>query len=421
MVGVATSSVASALMTWGALVVAGRHLGPSEYTRFMVVWGAFFAATGVLAGLQQEVTRSVATARETRDHGPTPLLGSLLLGGLGAVLLAGSALLWGPRVLGGDWWRISLVLATGFAAYALANFVTGTLAGTGDWSAYSLSIVLEGVFRASVVVVVVLIGTSEVVWAMALTSGLLGWVVVLAVSRAARETVRQPAADGVRGFSRRAAQSVVAAGCSALAVAGFPVLMRATSPTRLTAEAGVVMAVVVCTRAPLLLLLSFQGPLIRRFVRERHLGPRHLRREALWSLVAFALAAGLAYVAGPPLMRAVFGDGFDPSPWFVAVAVLGAGLMGGLTITGWLVLVRGRHGAFARGWLVTTCVTALALMLPLDVEARSAVALVAGPLAGGGSHLLTLWFVRPSDLSGVSRLPATSPSDPPRSDGRAGS
>jgi O-antigen/teichoic acid export membrane protein len=409
---VATSSVASALVTWGALVAAGRQLGPSEYTRFMVVWGAFFAATGVLAGLQQEVTRSVATARETGAHGPTPLVGSLLLGGLGAGLLAVSALVWGPRVFGADWWRITVVLAAGFAAYALANFVTGTLAGTGAWSAYSLSIVLEGLFRASVVGVVVWIGTSELVWALALTSGLLGWVVMVAVSRAARETVRQPASDGVRGFSRRALQAVVAAGCSALVVAGFPVLMSATSATRLTAEAGVVMAVVLCTRAPLLLLLSFQGPLIRRFVRDRHLGAQHLRREAGLSLATFVLAAGLAYVVGPPLMRMVFGGEFDPPPWFVAVAVLGAGLMGGLTVAGWLVLVRGRHGAFVLGWLCTTCVTAAALMLPLDVEARSAVALVVGPLAGGAIYLPTLWLARPVAGAGVSHLPGATPSGP---------
>lgn len=421
MAGVAASSITSAVLTWGALVVAGRELGPGEYTRFMVLWGAFFAATGILAGLQQEVTRSVASASEAPEPGPTPLLGSVLLGAGGAAVLAGSALFWGERVLGQDWVRISLVLAGGFAAYALANFVTGALAGMGAWSSYALTILLEGVVRAGVLGAVVLASSSEVVWALALASGLLGWVVVLAMSGVARDTVRQPAADTLGGFSRRSLQAVVAAGCSALAVAGFPVLVRATSPTRLTAEAGVVLAVVVCTRAPLLLLLSFQGPLIRRFVRDRNLGPEPLLRPAGWALAVVALGSGVAYVVGPPLMRLVFGDAFDPEPWFVAVAVLGAGQMAGLTVTGWLVLVRGRHGAFVGGWLLTTAVMAASLLLPLDIEGRAAVALVAGPLVGAAAHLLALLLPGSPRPEGVRAARTTSPPGPPPIDGRAGS
>jgi O-antigen/teichoic acid export membrane protein len=408
MVGVAVSSVTSAALTLGVLVVAGRVLGPGDYAHFMVLWGAFFAATGLLAGLQQEVTRSVATARALGTHEPTPLLGSLVVGMVGAVLLAGSAVVWGERVLGPRWPELSLVVAAGFAGYSLANFVTGALAGTGAWPAYSLSIVAEGVLRAAVVTAVVSTNASEVSWAVALLSGLLGWVVVLVVSRTARATPRQPAADPVLRFSRRATQAVVAAGCSALALSGFPVLLRATDDARLTAATGVTLAVVVCTRAPMLLLLSFQGPLIRRFVDERERPLRHLVRPTVIAAGGFVGAALAAYVVGPVVMRVVFGDDFDAAGWFVAVAVLGAGLMAAVTVTGWLALARGRHAAFAAGWLVVTAATALVLTLPLEVEPRTALALLLGPVAGGVVHLTALRTTRgataPED-SGRTELP----------------
>jgi len=419
---VATSSIVSAAATWGALVVVGRYLGPGEYAQFMVLWGAFFAVTGVLAGLQQEVTRSVAmaTTAATEPTGPTPLLGCSLMGASGAALLVASAPLWGPPVLGEDWVRVSLVLAAGFAVYALANFLTGTLAGMGSWSSYSLSIVLEGLIRAAFVVSVVWLGSSEIAWALALLSGILGWVVLLLVSSAARHTPRQPAADSLGVFLGRSTQAVVAAGCGALAVAGFPVLMSATSDGPLTAEAGVVLAVVVCTRAPLLLLLSFQGPLIRRFVLERHQGLRSLWLPALRAGGLIVGLAALSYVIGPPLMRLVFGSEFDPSPGFVAFAVLGAGLLGGLVITGWLVLVRGHHTAFAVGWLATTCATAGLLEMPLGVESRSALALTLGPVVGVGVHLLALWLDgREAQPLGVRRPPTSSQSDPDLPDERA--
>jgi len=414
MAGVAASSVVSAAATWGALVVVGRYLGPGEYAEFMVLWGAFFAATGVLAGLQQEVTRSVAqaTTAATEANGAPPLLGSTLVGVAGAALLVVSAPAWGPLVLGEDWVRVSLVLAIGFLGYAVANFVTGTLAGIGSWSSYSLSIVLEGLIRAAFVITVVLLGSSEVGWALALLSGMLGWVVLLLVSRAARQTSRQPAADSLGVFLSRSTQAVVAAGCSALAVAGFPVLMSATSDGPLTAEAGVVLAVVVCTRAPLLLLLSFQGPLIRRFVMQRHQGLRNLLLPVSSAGGLVVALSALSYVVGPPLMRLVFGSDFDPSPQFVALAVLGAGLLGGLVITGWLALVRGQHTAFALGWLVTSGATAVLLAAPLDVEARSALALLIAPVVGGAVHLGALW----SAGRGASPAKVSSARDSSRSD-----
>ena len=159
-------------------------------------------------------------------------------------------------------------------------------------------------------------------------------------------------------------------------------------------------------------MLSFQGPLIRRFVIQRHQGLRHLVLPV--SLVAGLVVAlsALSYFIGPPLMRWVFGSAFDPSPQFVALAVLGAGLLGGLVITGWLALVRGHHTAFALGWLVTSGATAVLLSAPLDVEARSALALLVAPVVGGVVHLMALWL----DGRGAPPANVSSPRDSSRSD-----
>ena len=145
MVGVAGASVVSAVVTWLGLLLAARLLGPAGYGEFMAVWSVLFAATGTLAGLQQEVTRRVATSGHEGGAAPVsgPVAaspregahvwsGSVLAGLLGAALLLATSPWWGPRVWGGEWPILLPLLALGFVGYAWANGVTGSLAGQGS-------------------------------------------------------------------------------------------------------------------------------------------------------------------------------------------------------------------------------------------------------------------------------------------------
>jgi len=176
---------------------------------------------------------------------------------------------------------------------------------------------------------------------------------------------------------------MVATGCSAILIAGFPVLLKITTTGDLPSEAGVVLAAVVATRAPLLLPLNaFQAVLLTKFVLARDEIMRTLGRLlALVALVTVA-GAGLAYVAGPLLLRLLYGDAYVIEPVLIAVLVVGAGLITMQTMSGSAVLALNKHRVFAAGWVIATVVAVALLSTALSVESRSALALTIGPLTG---------------------------------------
>jgi O-antigen/teichoic acid export membrane protein len=387
--GIAASSAIAALVTWLLHVVAGRTLGTGGYAHFMVVWGLFFTLTGVLQGLQQEVTRSVTSARRYDVRGDRTLVGTLVVGVAGAVLLLLTSPLWASRILEDDWLPVTAVMAAAFVAYALANQVNGAFAGRGSWRVYAWAILLEGLLRAAFVLAVLLVDTSATWWALALVGGALGWA-LLAVGAETRRAFLARGDGPTSLFLAKAVQAMVAAGCSALVVAGFPVLLDLSSGKDLGADAGVVLAVLVATRAPVLLSLNaYQGVLITQLVASPAPG------RLLWRWVArgllLAVPAGvLGYAVGPTLLPLVFGADFVAPGRLFAGLVASTCALAVLTLTGWTTLALGRHLVFVGGWLLATVATFLVLLLPLNLADRASLALLLGPLAGVAVHAAAL-------------------------------
>ena len=57
------SSVLAAASTLIVTMIAQRALTGSELTEFLLFWSALFTVTGIITGLQPEITRAVGTAR----------------------------------------------------------------------------------------------------------------------------------------------------------------------------------------------------------------------------------------------------------------------------------------------------------------------------------------------------------------------
>ncbi|MEP6814134.1 MAG: hypothetical protein ABI873_01140 [Marmoricola sp.] len=395
---IGVSSAVAALVTWSLHVVAGRTLGVSGYAHFMVVWGLFFTLTGVLQGLQQEVTRSVASSRRRDVRGDRTIVGALVVGVTGAVLLLATSPLWSGRLLGDGSMPVVGVMAVGVAAYALANQVNGGIAGRGSWRVYAWAMLLEGLLRAAFMLVVLLVGTNATGWALALVGGALAWA-LLSLTSDTRRAALAHGDEPTRVFLPKAAQAMLAAGCSALVVSGFPVLLDIFSRKDLGAEAGVVLAVLVATRAPILLFLNaYQGVLITRLVGSTAPG------QMLWRWVGRGLllavpAAVLAYVVGPTLLQVIFGTDFVASGRLFAGLVASTCALAVLTVTGWTTLALGRHLVFVGGWLLATVVTSVALLLPLGLPDRASLALLLGPVAGAALHGASLRLGSPHRVS----------------------
>jgi O-antigen/teichoic acid export membrane protein len=395
----ASSFVAAGLATL-LHVVAGRSLGADGYAQFLVVWGLFFTLTGILPGLQQEVIRTVATARRHDLQGHRPVVGTLAIGAAGFVLIAATGALWAPRVVDHDALPVAGVLAVGFWCYAWANHVNGTLAGTHRLPFYARAILIDGVLRFVLVGAVLVAGTGSVGWALGLVAPALTWA-LLATSREVRTATMAPGDADTATFVRRTGHSMLSAGCSALVVAGFPVLLRLFGGgAGDDADAGSVLAVLMATRAPLLLFLNaYQGVTITRLVDS----PSPVRLMARWVGIGAAVSVPMAllgYLLGPSVLRLVFGAGYHATGRLFVELVVSGLVLGVVTLTGWTALALGRHTVFVSGWLLTVVATSALLTVPLSLEGRVSLALVVGPLFGVALHLAGLrsLLTGPADL-----------------------
>ncbi len=387
------ASAVSVALTWLLQAVAGHLLGPASFAAFMVVWGFVFLEIGLLLGLQQEVTRAVAADRGAPvEHGGRvgPVVVAAGIGILGGLVCLAGVPLWGSSLFGDDRWPVAVALAVGLLAFAVYNAVNGVLAGAERWTDYSLSIVMDAVLRIAVLAPVLVAAAGVVPQSWALTVPALAWVLLLP-RRGVRHAVAATVPGGARSLASGAGHAMVATGCSAVMVAGFPVLLQVTARAPLGPEAGVVIAAVIATRAPLLLPLgAFQAVILTRFVLA---GPRLLALVGrLLVLVAAGTAVGVVAGAllGPFLLRVLYGDAFRVGGGLVAALVLGAGLIAAQTVTGSAVMARRRHRVFAAGWLLATAVAVVVLSTGLAVGARSALALGLGPAVGLVVNLLAL-------------------------------
>ena len=64
-----------------------------------------------------------------------------------------------------------------------------------------------------------------------------------------------------------------------------------------------------------------------------------------------------------------------------------------LTLTGAATVAAAMHRAYSLGWIGATVASAGLLLLPLDLETRTVVALLCGPLVGIAVHLAALRMV----------------------------
>jgi O-antigen/teichoic acid export membrane protein len=168
---------------------------------------------------------------------------------------------------------------------------------------------------------------------------------------------------------------------------GFPVLLKATSGD-LGATGGVVILAVTLTRAPLLVpLTAMQGNLIAHFVDQRTRRLRALLKPAV-ALTGLGLLGVLAAgIFGPWLLRSAFGAEYRADGALLAWLTAAAIAMALLTLTGAATVAAALHRAYSLGWVSATVASTALLLLPLDLETRTVVALLCGPMVGIGVHL----------------------------------
>lgn len=406
-VRVGAATALSALCGYAVLYLAARDLEPAGFSVFGVFWGAFGLASGAAFGLLQETTREVrsqhsvapsrsgvqAGRRRTDPAGERthPLRIATGVGLAAAALIAVTSPLWSAHVFVEDRLLSVALLSVGLAGFCLHTTLLGALAGVDRWSEYGALMVTDAVLRVTVAAATFAVGWGLGGYLWATVAGAIAWLLMMLASPTTRAAARLRAPGDTMTFLRGAGHSIAAAGASAVLVMGFPVLLKATSGGDLGAAGGVVILAVTLTRAPLLVpLTAMQGNLIAHFVDQR---THRLRALIVPAAVVGALGVvgvAVAGMFGPWLLQEAFGAEYVADgallAWFTAAAVA----IALLTLTGAATVAAPLHRGYAAGWLSATIASALLLLLPLDLEVRTVVALLCGPLLGMAVHLVAL-------------------------------
>ena len=168
------TTLTTGLAAYATLVIYARVAGSSHYVGFAVLWAAYYALAGCLAGLQQEVTRASASASDPRPLQVRALALPLAVGLLLGVVACVTAPWWarhlstGPLLLG-------CVL---LAAVGLAGLVTvhGFLVARRRYGWACSLLLLDAGIRLVAVTAVANAGGNAVAQLVAVLSGSLVWL-----------------------------------------------------------------------------------------------------------------------------------------------------------------------------------------------------------------------------------------------------
>ena len=342
----------SGVLAYVFFALVTQVLGPVRAAPVSVLWAYWsFAGAALTFPLQHWVSRSVPAhdgERSVREALPGVALASVGL----AVLAGGAA--WLARDLlfhSGQPWFPVLVGAVTLGA-AVMGFVRGVLAARRRFTAVGVGLVAENAVRCVAAASLVLAGVRDpAAYGLCLV---VGYAAVLAWPSSFRlGRTGLPRGDespltflGGAGGGQVIGQAVLTGGPVVLALAGG-------SARDITA----LFAGLALFRAPYIVTLGLVSQLTGRFtglvVRGRRDVLRRMRRWLVGLTGAGAAAAGLVgAVAGPPLLRLVFGADVSLPALLTAVLAVGSTVAMANLVTTLVVLAHGRAPALIRAWAV---------------------------------------------------------------------
>jgi hypothetical protein len=319
-------------------------------------------------------------------------------------VLAVSAPVWGPPLLGDATLVGAASLVAGAIGYVLVAASCGVMYGIAAWRPLAIMIALDGILRLVLVGLALLLDAPVEVLVVAVALPFLATVAIVLPVVGGRLRRSRLNVD-YRRLSANTGRTIVAATATATLIAGFPVLLRASDPLAPETVIGPLILVLTLTRAPLVVpMMAMQSYLVVRF--QAHPASMVRRTVSIAAAVmhaAAALAVMLGLV-GPWLFTALFGPAYALDGLVIAGLVASSGLVAALAVTGPALLSRSQHTAVTAGWLVAVGGMLVTLfVLPLPLVDRALLALAAGPLLGFIVHLVVLLRPAPMVLATASR------------------
>ena len=379
---------ATGLVTFGFFALASHTLAASEYKRIVLLWSLMFIVISTIyRPIEQLLSRTIAARRATgiEEH---PLRGPAAIQlGFAAVFLAVALALRGriENELFDGSATLYWVLVAGVATYGAAFFARGWLAGHKRFGLFGALVLLDAVARVCFPLAVALGVGGEKLIAIGIAAAPLISLAVIppalalrggrgsgrgsdddraSLALAAEAALEGPGSEGAEeamldfSLTRGAGFAVAVLGIFAAeqALLNVPVLTVDASSNDATL-AGFVFNVLLIARAPLQLFQAVQLSLLPHLAgleaTEGREAFRHAVRVTALAIAAFgaAVAVGL-FAIGPPVMRALFGGGFDYARGGLALMGLGMGFHLFAGTLNQAALARGRHLTASAAWIL---------------------------------------------------------------------
>ena len=410
------SSVLAAASTLVVTMIAQRALTGSELTEFLLFWSALFTVTGIITGLQPEITRAVGTARTyaaadgvasahpASDGTPAPqgarvVTVAAALGAVAGALVLVSSPLWAGQQIPHSAAVGVTVMAVGVFLYALQATISGVAAGEDRWYLFATVGGLESAGRLLLMLAVALLIPSLAGLEVATVIPMGLWLILALVTFSGRRLWVARADVPAGRLTVNILWSFLSSAAAAMLMMGFPNVLKASGAAESEPVVlGTLILAISITRSPIMIpLQAFQGVAVSAFLKQRHRPVAAFIKPAAAVVAVGAVGALAAYLVGPLLFRLIYPPAAGTESAYEAAAsglslgalVFASALLALMTLSGNMALAVNQHRIYLAGWVVAAVVTlGLAFLLPAPLVPRAVVALAVGPVCGFVVHMV---------------------------------
>lgn len=422
------SSLLAAVSTLVVTMIAQRALNGSELTEFLLFWAALFTVTGIITGIQPEITRAVGTARTravadralanraasggaastegSAPQGARVVTVTAALGAIAGALVLVSSPLWAGQQIPHSAAVGVTVMAVGVFLYALQATMSGVTAGEDRWYLFAAVGGLESAGRlilmlAAALMIPFLAGLEV---ATVVPMGL--WLILAFVTVSGRRLWVARADVPARRLITNILWSFLSSAAAAVLMMGFPNVLKASGAAESEPVVlGTLILAISITRSPIMIpLQAFQGVAVSAFLKQRHRPVAAFIKPAAAVVAVGAVGALAAYLVGPLLFRLIYPPAAGAESAYEAAAsgitlgalVFASALLALMTLSGNMALAVNQHRIYLAGWVVAAAVTlSLAFLVPAPLVPRAIVALAVGPVCGFVVHMVGVSVTAP--------------------------
>lgn len=400
------SSLLAAVSTLVVTMIAQRALTGSELTEFLLFWAALFTVTGIITGIQPEITRAVGTARTqtvsaegSASQGARVVTVTAVLGAIAGALVLVSSPLWAGQQIPHSAAVGVTVMAVGVFLYALQATMSGVTAGEDRWYLFAAVGGLESAGRLFLMLAAAIMIPSLAGLEVATVVPMGLWLILALVIVSGRRLWVARADVPAGRLTANILWSFLSSAAAAVLMMGFPNVLKASGAAESEPVVlGTLILAISITRSPIMIpLQAFQGVAVSAFLKQRHRPVAAFIKPAAAVVAVGAVGAVAAYLVGPLLFRLIYPPAAGAESAYEAAAsgftlgalVFASALLALMTLSGNMALAVNQHRIYLAGWVVAAAVTlSLAFLVPAPLVPRAIVALAVGPVCGFVVHMV---------------------------------